>query len=422
LSGSAVTGETATEHVFSLDQSVQRAFQNNQQILAAFEDIRVAEQRVIEAKSQYYPKVGLNFNVSRYRAEDDFVTPPDFGSTFLRANTVSPEEAMFTTTRLWMRQPLYAAGRMNNTVRLAQANQERARIRYEEVRNQVLYQTTRAFYDLLLERKRIRFYEELNRKVQDVGASLPATSEALMDVRKKQRDLRRELADLKRREEKAALTYLSIIGLELYTKIDIVGELKTAPLPLELQKLLAWANEHRLELRRTEYQQEIDKVAVSLSMSERYPTVSFGAGYQVDEPDDRVFPRSEKTSNWVATLNVSLPIFDGFSSRARIRQSRIQANQNQIFKAEIEDQINREVREAFVDFQFWQSEMAIREQELKNLEASISSGASGKNVMDRIRAEESILEARLSYWEAVHGHILAVARLEKAVGKTLTTL
>jgi outer membrane protein TolC len=49
---------------------------------------------------------------------------------------------------------------------------------------------------------------------------------------------------------------------------------------------------------------------------------------------------------------VNLPIFDGFASRARIRQSRLIASQNRIARAEVEDRINREVRESYNDVNF----------------------------------------------------------------------
>jgi hypothetical protein len=212
-----------------------------------------------------------------------------------------------------------------------------------------------------------------------------------------------------------SLAFLSAVGLELYTQVELGPEL-WKPCRSRNPWRNCWPGLKRpgLEIRGTEYQREIDRLAVNLSESQRNPVVVFGATYELNNevfPLDRAF--------WNATLNVNLPIFDGFASRARIRQTRLIASQNRISRAEVEDQINREVRESFGEVQFWQSEMHDRKTDLDRLQKLMAKLGARRAPADRAPLRSELLASEEAYWESVHGHRVARARLEKAVGLPL---
>jgi len=410
----ALAEEKYAEQVLTLDESIQRASQNNQRLLLVQEEIRISEQRVQEARSQLLPKIGLNFNGSRYLAERDYVLPTEFGSTLLRPSRGLSADT-FYSARAFLKQPLYSGGRTKNTVRLAEADLQRALIQYEEVRGQVILGVVRSFYDVLLSRKEMQLYEDADREVESQADRVVPDAAHQAELQAIRLRLRRGLSEKRRGQESARLKFLDALGLELYTNVDLEGELKTTRINLDLAKLLARAQESRLEIRRTDYQREIDRLALNLSQAERYPVVEFGAGYELN---DRAFPL--ETTQWNATLNVSLPLFDGFSSRARIRQKRMRTNQSRIQRADVEDQINLEVRESYGELMYWQEEMAVREEDLRRTESALTPLRADKGPLDRIRAQEWLLQARQSYWKAVYEHRVSLAKLEKAVGRSLS--
>ncbi|MBI4397424.1 MAG: argininosuccinate lyase [Elusimicrobia bacterium] len=408
----ARSDEAPMERTLTLEQSIDTALQNNQALISAEEGIHIAEQRVWESKSQLYPKIGLNFSASRYLAEQDYVLPPEFGSVLFRPSR-ELEPDTFYTTRVWLKQPLYNGGRTRDNILLAKASLKQTRIRREGIRAQVVYDATRSFYDVLLARQQIALYEEAARDAESLAAQMPSKPQRwLMDVQALQDRFRRGLDEKRRREEKAYLEYLNHLGVELYTRVGLEGKLETKITELDQAKLLAQAQESRLEIQGTEYQKEIDRLAVNLSQSERHPVVSLGAGYEMN---DFEFPLD--TIQWNATFNISLPVFDGFSSRSRIRQKKMQASQNRILRTEIEDQINKDVRDSHSELLYWQNEIARREDELRRAQATIADLQSGSEWADLARAREWLLENQLAYWEAIHGHRVAMARLAQAVGK-----
>ncbi|MGQ0644305.1 MAG: TolC family protein, partial [Elusimicrobiota bacterium] len=273
----------------------------------------------------------------------------------------------------------------------------------EDIHGQVVFEATRAFYDVLLERKRIALARESARRAEDLPGS---PSVQLLRGR-----LRRDLAERRRAAEKSHLAFLDALGVELYSSLDVSGELSTQPVDLDLAVLLARAQQSRPEIRQTGYQQEIDRLAVNLSLAERYPIVALGAGYELN---DRKFPL--ETTQWNASVNFSLPLFDGFANRAQIRQRRLQANESRIRRTEVEDSINFEVRESYGDLMHWQEELTLRRAEMERAEtAARAAGRSG----DAPVLEAWLLETRDAYWTAVHGHVVALAKLEKAVGRPL---
>jgi hypothetical protein len=180
---------------------------------------------------------------------------------------------------------------------------------------------------------------------------------------------------------------------------------------LDLTKLLAWAHQFRWELRETEYQAKIDHLAINLSEAERFPVVAFGAAYGLSNTR---FPL--RTEEWNTTLNLSLPLFNGFSSRARIRQKRIRADQSRIQRTELEDKINQEVRDGYADLLYWQKELEERQREFSAIKIPFPYTPTALETAQR---SEWYLQASDSYREAVHGHCLARAKLEQLVGRPL---
>jgi outer membrane protein TolC len=400
------------ERVLTVEQSVQTGLQNSQPLLSAREDVRIAQQRIVEARSLYYPNLALNMNASRYRATDYVALPGEFGSTVL---SPSDEPGNFYAGRVALRQMIYNGGRNQANLHLAEAALAQARIQEESIRGQVTVNTVSAFYDVLLAQKRVALTDSVRREILTMAEQVRADD----DVGKGTLEsfsarLRRDLAARRRELESASLAYLSAVGLELYTHVQLSGTLDTSPVKEPLPKLLARAQEARLEIRGTEYQREIDRLAVNLSESQRNPVVVFGATYELNNevfPLDRAF--------WNATLNVNLPIFDGFASRARIRQTRLIASQNRITRAEVEDRINREVRECFAAVEFWQSEMADRKTDLERMGKWMAKMGGRRPSVDRAALRSELFAAEEAYWDSVHGHRVARAKLEKAVGLPL---
>jgi outer membrane protein TolC len=331
----------SVERTLSLDDCIDTALHNSQDLLALTEQVEYARQRVNEAKAQNFPKIDLNLNGSKFANDTPTILSPSFGSIFLPAET----KDFYYSTRLSLWQYLYASGRYTTNVRLAEINLSQVTSQIDVTRNKVIMEVKKAFYACRIVQEKIAIHQKEMKSLSAKKISArnqQSYEDALLSM---------NLEKLEHEYEKSCLKFLNVIGLELDTKIALSGELNMPSDVYDLNKCLARAFEYRPELRQTQFQETIDSLRVNLSLSERYPTVTLGANYEMFGDN---LPLDQK--NWDATINVNLPIFDGWASWYRIKQQRNMAREAKIRRASIQDQVRLDVKQAFSDYMFWQKQ------------------------------------------------------------------
>ena len=334
------------ERVLTIEDCTKLALNINQDILIANEAVSYAEQRVTEARSLYFPKLDLNFNVSRF--SNDFETL--INSHYLPATILLPagDTDYFYSTKLALWQPIYNGGKTVATNKLAKINYEKAKTNAEIKKNEVVAQVKTQFYKNIALKEKIQIYK-------DYLSKKPNTS------------LQDQLDILEHQYELETLELLSLIGLELDTVIDIEGTLETEKIDLDLQQCILWAYQFRPEIKTTQYQESMDNIGVNLITMEKLPTVMLGASYDWLGDDLEKWER-----DWYVSLNVNLPLFEGGAVFSRLKQKKIQARQATIERAKIEDKIKLEVRKAFSEYNFWYKKLVkIEESKTKSIEHDI---------------------------------------------------
>lgn len=397
--------------LLSLKESVERAVANNSRLLVAKKDISISKAQLRQARSLYYPKVNLNLDYVRFRNETLSVTPPELGGVILEPPPVDDSEKLYVG-RVGFLQTLYAGGRMAYTNRLSKANAKRAENNYETVKKEVEFSTVDSFYRLLALNQKKLVYQDMIERASRL-ANGTDNRHARLSISRLQAELRRDLRDLDAHREDVRFRYLQAMGVELFSDADAQGGLDVKSFQEDLQTVVAWAKENRVELKETVIQQEADRLSVNLSMAERYPVFLLGGGYEVRHED---FPLED--SNWNAVLSMNIPVFDGFSSRGRVKESKYRADQTQLRRIELEDNVEMEVRSSYGDYTHWRAEVAEREKDVQQLEKSRSSYGSGR-VPETLEYLKWVLDARLGVIDARQELCLSHARLIKAVGRSV---
>jgi outer membrane protein TolC len=402
------------DRVLSLDDSVRLAQNNSPALLSVREDVNIALQRVRQAQSLFFPRLDLNANWSKFRVEDGtpLLLQPAVGPTLVPAN---PRQN-FYSARANIYQSLYEGGRSQNLWRQASISYERAKSASEERQSEVTANAKHAFFDLLFVREKKRFLLTLMTKMERVKPSGSILEQIKWESAMS--ELRDQLTSVSRQEQGTHKAYLQTLNLELNTTVLLQGKLETHPIALDRQKLLAWSTQYRSELKQTEYQQELDALGVGLSLAERRPTIGLGASYErtghdIDLPGE----------NWAGTLNINLPvsISDFVYGWAKVRERRAQYRQATLRHVEVSDQIQLQVRQAYDQYELWQAELTPRLKTLERMEELQDSlRRQAHRSLDTLEAEKLVLDARVRYLEAVHGHLTALAALERAVGKPLS--
>jgi outer membrane protein len=410
--------QQASEETFTLQDSVQRALQNNPTVLGTEGDIQLAKSKIKEANSLLYPKVDYNFNFSKHKNNTTSVLPPDLGLNVLEPppSNVAPNtvEDLYTS-RFGMRQFLFTGGRISSTRKLAKANLKGAQSRLEVAKKDVILSVTTNFYDVILKRQILSAYEKSYDTLEVLLAKAPASGAGRLALEQEASRARLALSNQRQELENARLAFLNAVGLELFKRIEFKGELETKPVEIELDKLLAWAVENRPELQETRTEEEVNQLSVDLSLAQREPTVAFGAGYELRDSDLAL-----RTSNWNATVNLNLPLFDGFSTISRIRQSRDQAELGRVKKTKLQDQVFLDVRQTYQECLHWQDELTTRGKELQRVDQMAASYTLGRvSLAEWLQYHSWRVETHIQRDQAIYEHIVARARLERAVGRPL---
>lgn len=392
----------------TLEDAERTAALNNPTLLSAEQDIVVAEQRVKEARFLFYPELGLQASAARYDARYPFALAPEYRSVLLFP---SDHDAIFSG-RAYLRQPIYEGGRYMNLLKLAQTALKQAQTRYDAVKLDTGYNTRKVFYRLMLAQE---LHAAISKRAEAVAAVLKRglSGWERVETEALSAELRARENEARHAEDGARLDLLKNLNLELDTPLHVVGGLTTKTVDIDLDRATLWATELRPELQTETYRAQMDAISINLAIGRRSPTLEMGADYEVT---GQRFPLRQ--NNWDLTVGLKIPFSYDFWTQ--LKQKRAEQRQGDIKRAEIHDRVRLEVRQAFEDLQFWQREWPAREEEYSRLKILADGVAPSQGLgLPALRAHLGILGAQERWLSAVHEHILARARLERAVGRKL---
>jgi len=387
-----------------------RLLRNDPRLQSAEQDVIIAGARVTEARLRFLPEIGLQASATKYDARYPFALSPEFRSLLLFPGASSEN---IYSGRGYFNMPLYEGQRTMNTLRLAQASQKQALSDRDSVRLDVHLRAKEAFYRLLLAQERASAFESHLKSVEaaaDSGGMGPwerVEAETMLGVS------RARAAEARHALDAARLTFLNTLSLELDTPFRVSGSLETRAAKAEVEKAVIWAMELRPELQSQTYRVQMDAIGVNLAIGRRFPTVFFAGDYELTA---HRFPL--KNNNWAMTLGIKIPFAYDFWSQ--IKQKRAEQRQGELTRAELQDRVRLEVRQAAETLAWWQDEWPRRESQWKKV-SGLYEAAQGQpgSALARLRARDGVLDMRLSHLSAVTEHILARARFERAVGREL---
>jgi outer membrane protein TolC len=395
--------------VYTLEETL-RLLRNDPKLQSAEQDVIIADARVTEARLRFLPDIGLQASGTKYDARYPFALSPEFRSLLLFPGASSEN---IYSGRAYFNMPLYEGQRTMNTLRLAQASLKQALSNRDSVKMDVTLRAKESFYHLLLAQERASVFDA---HLQAVGRAAAESGLGPWDRVEAEATLglsQSRAAEAHYALDSARLQFLNTLSLELDTPFRVEGTLETHPAKLDIANATVVAMEMRPELQSQTYRVQMDAIGVNLAISRRYPTVFLAGDYELTA---QRFPL--KNNNWDMTLGIKIPFAYDFWSQ--LKQKRAEQRQGELARADLQDRVRLEVRQAAETLRWWQNEWPRRETQWKKVQG-LYDDAVGKAgaALSRLRARDGVLELRLAYLSAVTEHILARARFERAVGREL---
>ena len=414
-------GVTFAEEILTLERCIDMAMANNQDLKIAQKIILESRGRKQETFGNFLPALSASGSYTRLKEsprmsvlfggmEQTFELGPDYEYS----------------TQLTLRQPLFAWWKIYHRDEQARLNYRRVDEEYKKVKNSLIFDVKRAFYNLLLARQFVIIAEE----AVDVTDSHYKTTRALYkEGRVSDYDVSRAKVQLvnnqtrlikARNNLKLAREELSFL---LNTKLEedwkVKGDFPREKREVSLQDALAKALRERSEIRQLMIEEETGKVSIKLARAENRPNLDFLANYQYTNP---FYNQEEWGGTWNVILSLNFPLFSGLSDLGRIQQAKAGLEQVKILRNQVEERIKLEVRKAIFDMEEARERIEAQEENVKLARANlrIAEERYRQGLMSEIElrdAQLSLTQAETDYFQALYDYNVADAFLDRATGK-----
>ena len=418
----------------SLKDAVRLALDKNKSIEASGAATKVAESRISGARSGLLPKV--NYSESWTRSDNpvfvfgSLLTQGQFGAQNFEIGALNqPNFLNNFQSQLTADQVLYGAGQTKNAVRSAELARDITSEDGRRTEMEVIAGVVRAYYDSLLAADQLAVTAQAMRSAEADLERAQAIRSAGMSTDVDALSIRVHLASVReqqiRREADVDVTRAALndaIGLELDTPHTLTSPL--VPLVISPEESLPdqekTAIAQRPEARQAKLSTNLAETQVASARSNLLPQVTLHAAYEADR--QRVVTRGG--DNWLVSIGLRWNLFNGFSDKARIEESKFALQRSSAEEARAGSAIRLQVHRAYADLhaatqriEVAKASVAEAEESLRITQNRYEAGIS--NVTDLLRTETAVLEARTRHLAAIRDQRVAAAGLELAAG-TLT--
>ncbi|MFH6998201.1 TolC family protein [Flavobacterium sp. FlaQc-57] len=337
-------------HSVSLNEAVKLAKENNKKILRSQLETTLSEQNIKERKELRLPDIELNGVYSRITNITEFK-----GSGFLNGKEVTKAIPEIYEVNSTFKMPIYAGNKINNAIKIANQENEIAKIKTEKTQNDIELEVVANYLAIykMMELQKIfeeNIKEEKSRlkEVQSLQKHGTVTKNEVIRAELQLSD--RELSALTNSKNiKIALhdlqTLIQIpeneeVAIDTTANIDKMNGLD--PYNFYLEK--AFQNE---EMRIASQELNIKKTELKLVKGNYLPTVNFFGNYGFYYPNYKFFPPNP----YLYTLGqigieAHFDLSALYKNKTKVQQATTkiewQKMQSEIIKDEIQDQLFKE--------------------------------------------------------------------------------
>ncbi|MCU0606053.1 MAG: TolC family protein [Candidatus Edwardsbacteria bacterium] len=424
----------------SLRQAVDLALSQNRSIQASRHKLEGAQAGVMAARGNLVPQLAASASAMRLNSlismdPMSYTVPVFDGDTVtsyyvpMQSATISQDKIGYTYSgKLSATWPVYTGGRIWQGYQISRLSRDAAQQELDTTVAGVTLAVTEAYYGLVLARQGLAVTQEavasIEKHVARVQALYDKGMVSRLDLLRAQvqlSNLQPQLYRMQNAAELAARSLNLVLGRDQAAPVAPSDSLTYQPVAADSAGLVAHALASRPELKMMELGRRIAGKSRLISWSGYQPSVvlmadystSKGAGFSGDEAWQK---------NWDVGIAASWTLFDGLGTVGRIRQATAGARQLEVTRAQVEDYVRLDVTANYLTLKA--SEKAILSQQhaveqaqeaYRMSQAKYESGqATNLDVLD---ANLALSQARSNSIQAVHDYLVALARLEKAVGR-----
>ena len=324
-------------------------------------------------------------------------------------------------------------------LKAAKTTKEFYRINAQLTQEQVIEQVATSYYRVLVQRQQVGVQDSTIKNTEKLQSVLQGLFENGLA---KKIDIDRisvSLSNLKssRQQSLNGVSLLEnqlkfLMGMPIQTPINIPEVASASIHPQAVPQGDSVDVAGRTEIAVLQTQETLLRYQRDATKSEYYPSLSIGGGYSYQGLSNRfpVFKGKQRGANWFdvssLSLNLRVPIFNGFATRARMRQADISIRKlnEDISSAKLSLNLDYEnartqINNSIITLGNQKSNVELAQQVYSDTQNNYNNGLA--NLTDLLNAENSLTEAQNNYISALLDYRVSEIQLIKSRG-TLKTL
>jgi outer membrane protein len=403
---------------FTLKQTIESAIKANLG-LRSFKEETAAALAVKKARrTQFFPTFSTSYGYTRYDAE---TTTGGF-------TAVPKEEYTFVTS---FSQPIFSGFSILRQYDIAKLGFDRAKIREQLKRHDIILDAKNAYFKLLQNQK---LYDIAQKTVVQINAQKEVADNfyqvgmtPLNDLLQAQVELanaKQELIVARNNFENAESDFNTLLRRPINTPVVLKDILDYSPFEETLEYCLTEAEKNRFEIKVADMEVEIAQKELDLTKKDYYPSVDlqgnyfrYGTQWDVDGGTGIYDP-----DGWSIQAVAKWNFWEWGRTSYGVKEKHSRLSQAQLNKDEIIDNINLEVKNAYLRTQ--EAERAIKTVETAIEQAKENFRINQERYKEQISTQTDVLIAQTllsrtmtNYYNALYAFKISKATLYRAIGR-----
>ncbi len=418
----SVSVTEGAEIKLTLAEALSLAERHDIPLATARLDVESGDATVREATSGALPSISFNTTVMRHMIVPTMYIPDPLWPGGGRIPATPPNEV---TASASLQQPLWLAGKIGMALKAARIYRQIARDALVSSRARLKSEVIRDYFGYVLTQDVVR----VTREAYDQACRHAGTVERMYDVgmasefdllraRVEVKNLEPEIARAEKNSELARISLSNRLGLDPEDDLILTEELTAdveSTSPLAFGDALAAARRSRSEFKVFELQEKVNEINIRAENRNLYwPNFTLGLSYRKNAQEKKFkdMPDTQWPETFTWTVNMQIPLFDGFATPARVQKAKIGLRRTQFARMQFEQAIQLEISNAL-------SELKRTRNQVNSLKSSLELAEKALDIAqtryeEGMATELEVLDAQLALHNARLGYLQGLYDLRVA--------
>jgi len=402
------------ENALTLEESVNLALKNNEQIQAAASGAEAAKWNLVKAKGEKNISVNLSH------------TSSEVGGKYWNVFYLYDLPSKYFMNSVSASMPLYTGGRIESTIEKAKIGTQISELELNNIKQEIKYQTTKDYYGILacrsFQQVREEAVKQLSQHLKNVEIQYAVGTVTKADVLRSEVELvnaKQALIIAENNTKKAISAFNQVVGLPIQKSTEIKDGLIYETNDYKLEDCMAYAFSHRPDEIAAQKVVKQAKLSIKAAESNKKLNVSFNALYGTY---DTKFDQFD-TKQWMVGVTANINVFDGNITRSSVKAAESLLEQAKHQANNTHNAVELSVQNAYLDMKKAESNILTTKTAVDKSKEdfSLAQARYGVNLgtnLDVMDAQVAFAQARSNYIQSLYDYNVSRAALERAIGKS----